>query len=337
VTDNSGAHGFGTIDVTVSNTLPRPTFTLQPSSPNPHDTVVLLSTSVDPDGEITKTEWDTDDDGSFDDGTGTQVTKTFPSSGTHFVRLRVTDDDGASEVGGQKIEVGNRAPVASFDWRPGLPVTGQQVTFFSTSDDPDNNIDRQEWDLDGDGSFETVGASAVRSFPAGSFNVSLRVTDTGGLVSIVTQTIVVSQPAPQSPQAPQISSQGPQLRLLSPFPIVRIAGRIGRKGTRFRVLSVDAPRGASVTVRCTGRRCPFKARTRAASAGKHLAYAARKVRVRKLERRLIRAGTMIRIYVTKTGMIGKYTSIRVRRGKPPRRADRCLLPTDKRKPVICPS
>jgi len=46
---------------------------------------------------------------------------------------------------------------------------------------------------------------------------------------------------------------------------------------------------------------------------------------------------MIRIYVTKTGMIGKYTSIRVRRGKPPRRADRCLLPTDKRKPVICPS
>jgi hypothetical protein len=134
----------------------------------------------------------------------------------------------------------------------------------------------------------------------------------------------VSQPAPQAPQAPQISSQGPQLRLLSPFPIVRIAGRIGRNGTRFRVLSVDAPRGASVMVRCTGRRCPFKTSTRAAAAGERLAYAARKVRIRKLEGRLLRAGSMIRIYVTKTGAIGKYTSIRVRRGKPPRRADRCL-------------
>ena len=41
------------------------------------------------------------------------------------------------------------------------------------------------------------------------------------------------------------------------------------------------------------------------------------VRIRKLERRLLRAGASIRIFVTKPGTIGKYTSIRIREGKPP--------------------
>ena len=225
--------------------------------------------------------------------------------------------------------VGNRAPVASFDYRPGVPIAEQQVTFFSTSDDPDKNIETVEWDLDGDGAFEAAGASVARSYPTGSFNVSVRVTDTEGAFSIATQTIVVSAPPPAT-KAPQISSEGPQLRLLNPFPLVRIAGRIGRSGTRFRVLSVNAPAGATVTVRCKGRGCPFKASSRSATAS-------RQVRIRKLERRLLRAGASIRIFVTKPGSIGKYTSIRIRGGKPPRRSDRCLMPDSNTKPVKCPS
>jgi PKD repeat protein len=289
----------------------------------------MTSTSTDLDGTISQIEWDTDNDGAFDDGTGISASRTFTTSGNKTVRLRATDNDGSQSIGSQTIVVGNRAPVASFDYRPGVPIAEQQVTFFSTSDDPDKNIDRIDWDLDGDGSFETAGSSVVRSYPAGSFNVSVRATDTEGSFSIATQTIVVSAPPPAT-QAPQISSEGPQLRLLNPFPIVRIAGRIGRAGTRFRVLSVNAPQGATVTVRCHGRGCPFKASTRSATA-------ARQVRIRKLEQRLLRAGAAIRIFVTKPGSIGKYTSIRVRQGKPPRRSDRCLMPDSNTKPVKCPS
>jgi hypothetical protein len=253
----------------------------------------------------------------------------FTTSGNKTVRMRTTDNDGAQQVGSQTIVIGNRPPVASFDFRPGTPIAEQQVTFFSTSDDPDKNVERVDWDLDGDGSFETAGNSAGRAFPAGSFNVSVRVTDTQGAFAIATQTIVVSAPPPAT-QAPQISSQGPQLRLLNPFPIVRIAGRIGRSGTRFRVLSVNAPQGATVTVRCAGRGCPFKASSRSAKV-------ARALRIKKLEQRLLRSGALIRIFVTKPGMIGKFTSIRVRRGKPPRRADRCLMPDNNTRPVKCPS
>jgi hypothetical protein len=241
----------------------------------------------------------------------------------------VTDNDGAQSIGSQTIVVGNRAPVASFDFRPGIPIAEQQVTFFSTSDDPDKNIESVEWDLDGDGSFEAGGTSVARSYPTGSFTVSVRVTDTEGAFSIATQTIVVSAPPPPT-AVPKIASESPQLRLLNPFPIVRIAGRIGRTGTRFRVLSVNAPQGATVTVRCKGRGCPFKASSRSATA-------ARQVRIRKLERRLLRAGSSIKIFVTKPGSIGKYTSIRIRGGKPPRRSDRCLMPDSNTKPVKCPS
>jgi PKD repeat protein len=329
VTDNLGLSATASKVVTVANRAPVATFSHAPGSPNPRELVTMTSTSTDLDGAISLIEWDTDNDGAFDDGTGMSASRAFTSLGNKTVRMRVTDNDGTQSIGSQTIVIGNRPPVASFDYRPGVPIAEQPVTFFSTSDDPDKNIETTEWDLDGDGVFETRGTSAARAFPTGSFNVSVRVTDTGDSYSIATQTIVVSAPPPAT-QAPQISSEGPQLRLLNPFPIVRIAGRIGRAGTRFRVLSVNAPQGATVTVRCKGRGCPFKASKRSATTS-------RQVRIRKLERRLLRAGASIRIFVTKPGSIGKYTSITVRGGKPPRRSDRCLMPDSNTKPVKCPS
>jgi PKD repeat protein len=322
VTDNSGATATGTRVVSVANRAPVATFSHAPGSPNPREPVTMTSTSTDLDGTISQIEWDTDNDGAFDDGTGISASRTFTTSGNKTVRLRATDNDGAQTIGSQTIVVGNRAPVASFDYRPGVPIAEQQVTFFSTSDDPDKNIERVDWDLDGDGSFETAGSSVARSFSAGSFNVSMRVTDTGDSFAIVTQTIVVGVP----PAAPKGDTR---LRALTPFPIVRMAGRIGKRGTKFRVLTVDVPGGSTVTVRCSGRSCPFSKNTRAASV-------TRKLRIRKLENRLLRSGVLIKIFVTKAGTIGKYTSIKIRGGKSPKRVDRCLMPGST-KPTKCQS
>ena len=139
----------------------------------------------------------------------------------------------------------------------------------------------------------------------------------------MTQTIVVGVPAP----APKGETN--RLRALTPFPIVRMAGRIGKRGTKFRVLTVDVPGGSTVTVRCSGKGCPFSKNTRAASVS-------RKLRIRKLENRMLRSGIMIKIFVTKAGTIGKYTSIKIRGGKPPKRVDRCLMPGSTR-PTKCQS
>jgi hypothetical protein len=56
--------------------------------------------------------------------------------------------------------------------------------------------------------------------------------------------------------------------------------------------------------------------------------------VRIFRRQYLRAGVRLEVFVTKRGMIGKYTRFRIRRGKAPARLDRCLVPGVK-KPVRC--
>ena len=111
-------------------------------------------------------------------------------------------------------------------------------------------------------------------------------------------------------------------RLLRPFPIVRIAGRLTRAGASIRVLSVRAPSGARVLALCRGRGCP-----RRASSATVRARAARTGRVRftRLQRPL-RAGARIQVFVTSPSRIGKYTRFTIRRGLAPRRLDACLAP-----------
>jgi hypothetical protein len=52
--------------------------------------------------------------------------------------------------------------------------------------------------------------------------------------------------------------------------------------------------------------------------------------------RVLRAGTRLEIRITRAPFIGKYTLVVVRRGQPPLRRDRCLMPGSSR-PVRCPS
>jgi hypothetical protein len=110
---------------------------------------------------------------------------------------------------------------------------------------------------------------------------------------------------------------------LDPFPTVRIVGRVVGRGVRISLLSVRAPRGTRVTVRCEGPGCP-RARS----------YAGRATtRLRRFERYL-RAGTRLSVRITRPDAIGKHTLFVIRRGRAPARLDRCL-PPGARRPVDC--
>jgi hypothetical protein len=113
---------------------------------------------------------------------------------------------------------------------------------------------------------------------------------------------------------------------MKPFPIVRIAGVVLPDGALVRILSVRAPRGASVRVRCRGKGCPARAVARSSAASL--------VRFHRFERRLP-AGVRLEVFVRKARRIGKYTRVLIRAGKPPARVDRCLMPGRDR-PVACP-
>jgi len=127
--------------------------------------------------------------------------------------------------------------------------------------------------------------------------------------------------------------------VLSPFPVVRIVGRLTRTGARIYRFSVRAPRGVRVRVACRGADCPTPLGARGArastwSAGT-LVRSSRPVSFRRL-RRPLRAGVLLRVWVTSPDKIGKYTRVKIRKGKFPARRDLCLPPTTGR-PIGCPT
>jgi hypothetical protein len=302
--------------------------------------VVFTSTSVDGAGSpipASNLVWDLDNDGHFNDDTGVYARRAFGSPGPVTIRLRAVDDNGQEAVASDVVVVGNRPPTASFAHRPDKPQAGEAVSLFSTSTDPDSPIESQSWDLDGDGSFDdATGPVASLSFPLeGSYSVGLKVRDSEGSFAIAFETLVVGI----WPSTQGVSARTPVLRILSPFPVVRIAGSVRRTGTRITRFTVSAPVGATVTIRCRGRGCPFHRHRRTAVARptpKGQAPSVRVIHIRRLERRLLHVGVGIRVFITKPGAIGKFTEFRIRKGTAPARTDRCLEP-GRALPVLCPA
>jgi hypothetical protein len=118
-------------------------------------------------------------------------------------------------------------------------------------------------------------------------------------------------------------------RLLAPFPVVRIQGKVIRNGAAIRRFTVKAPAGARVRVTCRGRGCPKRTT---------LVKRARKATILRfsgVERRL-RVGTVIEVYVNRKSRMGKYTRIVIKRNAAPARQDMCVL-SMRRSPSSCPS
>ena len=272
--------------------------------------------------ELLSYRWDFDDDGSYELNTGLVpiVIQPFATPGTYTVRVQMRDSWGNRIDDSEAVVVSEAPPVASFFFSPAAPVVNQPVNFISNSSDSDGAITEQVWDLNGDGVFDNgAGSSALRSFAApGQYAIGLRVTDNDGHVTFNSQTVTVAG-------LPVATVPGP--RLLNPFPVVRISGSLTRRGARLRTVAVDAPSGSTVSVSCNGRSCPYRTRTSLVSTRRST------LRLTRLERRL-RAGVTIRIFITSPGTIGKYTSFTIRRGKTPRRTDRCVY-FGSSQPIAC--
>jgi hypothetical protein len=240
---------------------------------------------------------------------------------------------GAVDASAQPGPGGDR-PTVSFVFTPEVPTVGATVTFTSTSQpSPGASIKEFAWDLDGVGKFDDFnGATATWSFSEpGVHTVRLRVRQEKGKEGVATREVIVAAPAPPPPPPPPPAPGSPPPSgssplMLSPFPIVRIAGTVLPRGALVRILSVRAPRGARIRARCSGTRCPLASVARTSTT--------RIVRLRRFERRLS-AGTRLGIFVRKGGTIGKYTRFAIRAGAPPRRRDLCLYP-GRARPAPCP-
>jgi PKD repeat protein len=279
-------------------------FEFAPPQPLTGDSVTFTSTSGP--GTVT---WDLDADSVCDDASGTPITQVFPTAGSYRIKICLSDGSDASRL----VVVGNRPPVPTFDWAPKPPVARELVTLTSTSVDPDGPIVAQVWDLDGDGAFDDATGETAKSFwrRAGTYPVSLQVTDRDGATAVATLSVVVEKRPP---------------RVFSESQLIRFLAAPTTTGAHLTQVSVTAPKGANVGIRCKGGNCPYK-RKRFTSKGK-------RVFLRKLGR-IYAAGTVIELRVTRSETIGKFTRVRIRAGREPARLDRCLRPGRPEKPIKC--
>jgi PKD repeat protein len=173
-------------------------------SPNPASTGTPVSFdaagSTDPDGSVAKYEWDLDGNGSYETDTGSTASATtiYVSAGARTVGLRITDDDGATASATRVVTVDNSLPQASFTATPNPVATGAVTSFdASGSSDPGGSVVKYEWDLDGNGSYETntgATASATKIYvSAGARTVGLRVTDDSGATASATRVVTVEK------------------------------------------------------------------------------------------------------------------------------------------------
>jgi hypothetical protein len=227
---------------------------------------------------------------------------------------------------------------ADFTFSPQAPLVGDTVRFTATISIPGKDVESVAWDFDGDGEFDdATGTSVSTSFDtAGGHTVALQVVDKDDNTVEATHRVDVGEarpPAPNPPPAPAapappVARRAAAPRLLSPFPIVRIVGSFVGSRVKITRLAVRAARGALVQVRCHGRGCPARRITQRSTSF------ARPVRFRRLERQLP-VGTVIEIFATRRGRIGKYTRFVIRSGGPPRRRDACARAGATR-PMRCP-
>jgi PKD repeat protein len=205
VTDDRGASHTATTQVTVLNVAP----TVEAGGPyagQVGDLINMAGTATDP-GFVDQTglsyRWD------FGDGTqssGPIVSHSYQQAGNYEAKLTVTDKDGARGTDTATVQVrkGNQPPAAIISG-PTSGLVGETLNFNGVnSADEDGRIVSYTWDL-GDGTAAGGVDVAHRYSAAGSYQVTLTVTDDGGLSDSATQTVQIDEPVTNLPPAAIIS------------------------------------------------------------------------------------------------------------------------------------
>ena len=220
---------FAISDRPDQNRPPIARFTYSPSSPVVNQVVTFDgSSSSDPDGTIVEWRW-VFEGTTVVEARGVRVNVRFTTARTYRVTLTVTDNQGATGSTTQTIEVlpsqpppppQNQPPVARFTFSPQNPQVNELVTFDGRgSSDPDGTIVRYSWDLNGDGRVDALGSVIqARYSRAGTYTVTLTVTDDRGATGSISQTITVGGSPPPPPPPPPPTPEGPGFYLRSTEP-----------------------------------------------------------------------------------------------------------------------
>ncbi len=235
VTDNRGKTSTTTRSVTVHRP-PVALLSADRAVPTVGDVVGYRGTgSYDPDGDaIVYYQWDLNGDGIFErSSTSPYVQTSFPTPGMHRIALRVVDSRGAISAPQPLNTRVNDRPTAVVSATPNPAIANQTVQLSGAASSDDRGITTYEWDLDGNGTYETNTGANPRTttmFPAtGPARIGLQVTDTDGATDRSTVTITVNAAPTPTPVVDTTK------------PIVRITPTSVRMSNRRATFKITCP------------------------------------------------------------------------------------------------
>lgn len=185
------------------STMPSASFTYAVATGSaPHTVMLDPSASAVASGTIMHYRWDFGDGTSLEAATAAPLQKTFASPGTYVVTLTVTSDSGLTGSTSRSIFI-NAPPSASFALSM-VSDTDLTVSLDASPSRDDVAITSYRWDF-GDGTSQE-GASpgpVLKTYDAaGSYTVTLVVTDGAGLTDSTTRSVDLTGPPPPPPPPP---------------------------------------------------------------------------------------------------------------------------------------
>ena len=155
------------------------------------------SGSTDSDGSIALYEWDIDNDGTYDYNLTLPVqSHTYAQNGTYTIKLRVTDDLGATDEATTTATISDTSPTADFTSSPTSGSAPLTVNFTNNSTGYDQPLSH-EWDFDNDGIVDSSNQNPIYIYNnQGTYTVKLKVTDSDGSIDTLIRTnyIIVTPP-----------------------------------------------------------------------------------------------------------------------------------------------
>ncbi len=211
-TDQFGRTGVAALTLATHtfNATPSGMVTFSTPSARTGHAVTVKAEGADPDGQIASVDLDLDGDGNYETH-GAEHDVTFDAPGAKKIGARFTDDAGDSATASATLGVhaGNLAPrvtlqlaQANGSYTIGAPLVAGGASITAYGNDPDGTIAGFDFDLDGNGSYETHADPGTRvpngilgvartSFAAGEHEIGVRVSDAGGATAVVRQSVLV--------------------------------------------------------------------------------------------------------------------------------------------------
>ncbi|SIO55084.1 PKD repeat-containing protein [Singulisphaera sp. GP187] len=203
VSDSAGQSAVASATITVANVAPTASVS-GPYTVVAGQTLTLGGSATDPSTVDTAAgftyTWNFGDGTAPVSGKGlSSPSHIYTTPGTYTVLVTATDKDNATSPAVATTVTVAKPPDPPLIASAGGPYTGFEgaSTSFTATAGGGNGSYTYAWDLDNNGSFETVGQTVVSTFADnGSYTVQLRVTDSAGQSAVASATVTIANVAP---------------------------------------------------------------------------------------------------------------------------------------------